>query len=209
MQPRQHGPAVRCAGGQGGQQPQDLQLWIDIGPHGPDQAEHIRQAVHGEVLRLDGDQHLIGGDEGIGHQNAHGGVAVNKEIVVPVRDHQLQNIPQYPLPEHDLRQHRLCPGQTQGAGDVVDPAAAVPDQAVRGGQIQIACLGENEVRDGRSVIELMPQVLGKVALRIEVQTQDFLSQIHQPGRQIDGGSGLSHAALLIGDSDRFHFLVPP
>src|SRR3990167_3240979 len=44
---------------------------------------------------------------------------------------------------------------------------------------------------------------GGVALRIEVDQQHAALGSHQRGRQVDAGSGLAHAAFLVGDCEYF------
>src|SRR5262249_27347773 len=42
---------------------------------------------------------------------------------------------------------------------------------------------------------------GGVALRIEIDDQDPVVELGQPGTEVDGGRGLADAALLVGDGE--------
>ena len=48
-----------------------------------------------------------------------------------------------------------------------------------------------------------------VGLRVEIAEQDFQSKIMEGSRQIHCGSGFTHAAFLIDDSDYFTHFLPP
>ena len=47
------------------------------------------------------------------------------------------------------------------------------------------------------------QTAGGVGLRVEVDEKDGPAGRGEAGREIDGGGGFAHAALLIGDRDEF------
>lgn len=70
-------------------------------------------------------------------------------------------------------------------------------------------LGHDDVRQRGGGDLRQGQVAGGVALGIHVHDQNLFATAHQLARQIDGGSGLAGAALLVHHGDGLHSRAPP
>ena len=95
--------------------------------------------------------------------------------------------------------HLFRPGQLDAGGQQVDIfKGAVHCDLVKGGVTGHQLIG------GLLAGALVdPQATGGVSLGINVHQKHPFSQLAQAGRQIDGGGGLPHPALLVGNGNGF------
>ena len=146
------------------------------------------------------DEQLVGGGEGIGHEDAEGGGAIE--------EHPVEGL---------ILAERIEGGAEPGevvveAGDFDFGAGEVEigrdheEVLVAGGDdaIEDVALADERAVDGVASMQSSAEGARGVGLGVEVDEQHALPQGRQAGGEIDGGRGLADSAFLVGDSNCFH-----
>ena len=176
---------------------------IEVLPHQVDVVEQLPQPLERVVLALDGDEHLVAGDERVQGQQPQGRRAVDEHVVRPLLrregvDVGLDGPAQPVLAGDDGDQLDLGAGEVDRRGDA---------QQLRAGGRRVDHLGQRAVADERVVDRggadgvLDAEGGARVALRVEVDDQRPQPVERQGHAQVHRGRRLADAALLVGDRD--------
>ncbi len=155
-----------------------------------DHLHRLLDPLQGEVLGLGRDQRVVGGDERVDRQQAERGRAVDQDQLVLLAGPS-QRLSQRQLAAHPAAQHQLGLGKGEvGRDDVLE------DRLVDRGATR------EHVGDRRLCVRRKIEVVGEVALRVEVDRER-----PQPGTAQDvgeraHGGGLARPALLRENRDR-------
>ncbi len=179
--------------------PLDFQGFVEVAPHQLDGAHQLGQTLEGKELRLQRHQHGIRRGHGVHRQKIQRRRAIDQDVIAM------------------LAHARQCPAETiNGVAQAIGPARRIRQFELGAGQIHIRgndrqtrhvriderilqrALTHQNVIGGRPAIRPRnPQPGGRVALGIEIQNNNPLTDGGERGRQIDGGRGLAHAPLLV------------
>ena len=203
---RDHFPVQRGAGLHGGH---ENTQHADVGIHQLSDVLHGFQhdvvALDGVLVHLDRNEDVLHGDQHIDVEQAlqRGGAVEENEVIV------LGNLRHQPLEGHVPAKGHLLHGgkgrRQQGAApDEVQPLDGGMADGVRDSVVLIH--DDVRQRDLGNLGQL--QVAGGVALGVRVHNEDLFPPAYQLTGQIDGGGGLSGAALLVHDGDGFHSASP-
>ncbi len=154
----------------------------------------------GVVFALHGDKELVGGGEGVGHEDAEGGRAIEDGEVEGVFVAQgLQGAAEL----LEVVVHAGHFDFEAGEIDVRGDEGEVFDARGGDGGANVIRAGERAVEGGR-VFDFGGHGAGGVALRVEVDEEDALAARGEAGGEIDGGRGFADAAFLVGHREDFH-----
>ncbi len=142
--------------------------------------------LEGEVLALEGDEHALGGHEGVDGEQAQAGGAIDEDVVV-AGGHRFQGLLQAELAgqqgnELDLRPREVAVGGSQG--QVLEVGG---DHDL----LQRPLLDQHLVDAGPGLARLAAEPGGEVSLGVGVHGQHPPLGRGQAGRQVDGGGGLA------------------
>ena len=176
----------------------DVELRVQRRAHAAHRADEIGEPLEREVFAVERDQHGVGGDERVERQQAERRRAVDEDVVVVVAHGAKQRAqPFFARAERDhfdLGAGEMTIGRNQF--QVVD----------RGGDDERPRVGRRLDRRQRVVDgaggrgeTLLADAAGEVALRIDVDEQHAPLGDGEGGREVDGGGGFAHAALLVRD----------
>ena len=157
-----------------------------------DHLERLLDALQREVLRLGRQQRVVGRHERVDGQQAERRRAVDQDQVVVARD-LAQRPLERQLAAHLAAEHQLGLGQSEVGGD--DP--------VVDGLARLGAPGEH-VADRRRGVGIDVEVVGQVALRVEVDGEDVQPDPPKDVGQRPDRGRLAGAALLGEDRDRRH-----
>ena len=167
--------------------------------HPLDGAEQLGESLHGEEFALEGDEHALGGGEGVHREEIEGGGAVDED----------------PMVGGDFGVH----APQQGLEQVAALGASRPFQVYaeeflagredveagdRGGTDGFGEVGgadEGVVGGGAAVFTADAESGAGVALGVEVEYQHWEADHGESGAEVDGGGGFADAAFLVGDGE--------
>src|SRR5665213_277190 len=159
--------------------------------------EQLLHALEREELRLQRDQNLIGCNQSVDDDEVQRWGAVDDDEVVSLLS-RFQLVAKDALAADLVDQLVVGARQLDVRGDVVD--------AHLGGfldDIHHRCLGvDQQVVDRLLELARRLHVQRQVALRVEIDEQDALTQLRQCGAEVHGGGGLAHTPLLHRHRDR-------
>ena len=173
------------------------QLEVGIGPR-PDLFDRLQEvvgALEREVARLDRDQQVGGRDQRVDGDETERGRRVDHDELVSI-GHEVEAILQ-PEVRVDLADElRLELGQ----GDPRRRHVEVGDGRRRDHVAERRAVGEHVEHRfrKRAHVEVADRRIG---LRIEIDEERTPAALREGRGQVDGGRGLAHSALLIGDGD--------
>ena len=173
-----------------------LEVGVEVLARQLDHLERLLDALHREVLRLGAQQRVVGGDERVDGQQAERRRAVDQHDVVAVLD-LAQRAPQRQLAAHLAAHRQLRLGEPEVRGD--DP---VVDRV--GGSRAAA----QHVADGRARLRVDVEVVGQVALRVEVDRERREADAPEDVGERAHHRRLAGAALLGEDCDRDRHCAP-
>ena len=164
----------------------------------------VRQAFQAEIFALQGDDQLVGGGEGGGHEHAERWRAIDEQVVEPVTCGGFPKVMNNTAQANEV---------VVGTGEFDFDAGQIH---VRGDNVEVFVAGGfDQVIDGRrfektlidAVVFAGGQVerTGGIGLRVEVEDQHALAEFGETGTEVDRGGGFSDSALLVGDGDNSHF----
>src|SRR3954469_23252229 len=175
------------------QDPLDLDAGVEVLPDHLKGVLKLDQAAHGEVLALDRDDDLVRGGEGVDGQQPEARRRVDADEVVVVLD-RVERLLQGALTA-DLGAHRdLGAGQIdRGDGDV--------DLALHDDLADRDVVDEHVEHAHLDLVGVDPLTHGEVALRVHVHGEDAMAGLLEGDREVEGGGGLGHPALLVRERD--------
>ena len=138
---------------------QQLQVRVEALARELDHLERLFDSLKREVLRLGREQRVLGCDQRVDRQQSQRRRAVDQHEVVVVGDLS-QRLAQRELAAHLAAEHQLRLGQAEVGGD---------DAAVVG--LLHLCGAGQHLADGRRRVRVDVEVIGEVALRVEVDGQ--------------------------------------
>ena len=151
----------------------------------------------GEKLADQRNDHAVGGGQGVDSQQAEGGLAVNQNNVIIVFDF-FQRPVQDLFTGHFVDQLHFCGGKVDVGRQQVHVFNACPVDGVA--DVHLA-IHEDVVHRQVQFVRVDAEARGQRTLRIEVN-QQYLAAVFGEGRcQVDGGRGLTNAALLVHHCD--------
>src|ERR1700674_38269 len=162
--------------------------------HGYQQLLH---ALEGEEFGLERNQDLVGGDQGVDHDQVERWRAVDDDEVVALLG-RFQLVAQDALTPDLVDQLIFGAGKLNVSRNVVNAHLRrfLHDIHHRGFGV------DQEVVDGFLDVAWRLHVQGEMALRVKVDEQHPLTQLGQRGAEVYGGGGLAHTPLLHRDGDR-------
>ena len=180
------------------QQTQDPQVAVELVADRVDDLHEIGEAFHGVVLRLDGDDHGIRGDQPVHGQEAKVRRAVDQRVVVAALEVASESVAQHLLAAQrreefsfrhrqvDVRRCDVDPRRLRRNDDLVDRRAAIREDVCHGlvNRVEVDAQPGSEIR-----------------LRVHVDAQHAEPLFRERAGQIDGRRCLPDAALLIRDGD--------
>src|SRR5829696_2988319 len=176
-----------------GQNALDLDVRIQVLANHRERVLQLDQPPHRQILALHGDDHLVGGRQGVDRQQSETRRRVDADEVVV-----LENRPERLLERAlaaDLRRHRdLRAGEVDRRARDVDLALA-DDLADR------RVVDEHVVHRHLERVGVDPLRHRQVALRVEVHAEDAVPRLGEGDREVEGRCGLGDAALLVGEDD--------
>ena len=185
------------------QEPDDGQLFVQVGVHLLDGVDQVGQAFEREVFALHGDDDAVRAAQAVEREHGQGRRAIDEHEVVLV-GHRLDGQAQTFFAALDLDQLDLGAGQfAVGAQHVVAATSVHQFLAAdarfgdRGG------LQQHVINSELNLAFVHARAHGGVALRVQVDHQHALAELRQTGREIDRGGGLAHPALLVGYTKYF------
>ena len=180
-------------------QPQAVIQAVGYDLDGPQQ---LAEPVQGQEVRLQRQEDLAHGGQGVKRQHAQRRRAIDdQEVEVPVVQRQL--VAEDHLPADLAGQLQFGRRQIQVRRD---QPQVVAYRHADFGQTRIP--GQHVVHGLLPVAGNHAQMQGRVGLRIQVHQADPPALAGQGGAQVDGRGGLPHAAFLVDDGDRSHAIPP-
>ena len=178
------------------QQPDDLEIAVQIGVNFLDGRHQIRQALKREVLALHWDHHAMGGAQGVQGQQRQCWRGIDQYEVVLVVDRR-QRVLQASLALLEIDQVDFSAGEFAVGWQEMVAGGLGPD----GGLLSIRHSDEDLVDGGfeRALVDAAAH--GRIALRVEVDQQDALAELGQAGGEVHRRRRLADAALLICDGE--------
>uniref|UniRef100_A0A183BUV4 LigA n=1 Tax=Globodera pallida TaxID=36090 RepID=A0A183BUV4_GLOPA len=179
---------------------EDRQAGIEATADALDRAEQLAEPFEREELALERHEQRVRGNHGVDRQQPERRRAIDQDHVPALRivagDRRIEAVgARIELDQLDLRarqilrrRHDVEPGDLGGRGDI-DEIDIGDEQIIA----RMLALGPGDAEAGRGI-----------ALRIEIDQQDALAGRGERGADIDRRGGLTHPALLIGDSDADH-----
>jgi hypothetical protein len=147
----------------------------------------LPDALERVVLALDGDQHLIGGDQRVHRQQAERRRAVDEDDVVGVAD-RLERLAEQHLAGEGRDQLDLGPARSIEDGTTSSPGPPSRRASVDGHRVD-----EHPVGAGIALLGAQPEPRGGVALRVEVDDQHPGAELRERRSERDGGRRLPDA----------------
>ena len=183
----------------------DLQPGIDLTLDAPHRSHQFRHALRRQIVRLDGDKHIVRRGQGVDDQHTQRRPAVQQNIVVlPL--HTVHIPPKHRFTAHHIHQPYLHGGQTAVSWHKVKALMVVHDLRVVAGHCSryyiVQDIGKGE---GQIMGLALAQHLGEVALGVHIQQQDFLPLQREAGSQVVDGGAFADAALLVCYADYLWF----
>ncbi len=154
--------------------------------------------MQGEKMRLERNEHLRAGRQGVESQHAQRRSAIHQHIIKRVFV-GLQQITQNDFPADD-------PGQFHFGGSQVDIGRRDPEVVfdlaanLRAGLV----VDEHIVHGRRLAVRFEAKMRRRMRLGIEIQDTDALLEPGQGSGEIDGRRGFADAPFLIDDRDASH-----
>ena len=178
-----------------------IDLPLDV-PHRPHQLRHV---LRRQIVRLDGDKHIIRRGQGVDDQHTQRGTAIQQNIVI-IPLYAVHILTQHRFPAHYVHQSYLYGGQAAVSRHKVKALMVAHDLRVVAGH----CPGHNVVHgvgkgQGQVVGLALAQHLGQITLGVYVQQQDFLSFQRKTGPQVIDRCAFANSALLICYTQHFRF----
>ena len=181
------------------QNARDVEFRVEGFLHALNRVQQRGETLHRQKVRLQGNHHRVGSDEGIERQHAERRRAVDQDIVVGESAGGVEPVAKLELPAFDVGQLAFGGGEIDRRGE---HAEIFRDHRRRFGDGTLA--GEHIV-DGRHLaIGLDAIVQREVALRIEVNETQVKTFGGNGGTEVRHGRGLAHASLLIDNGNGFH-----
>ena len=185
------------------QEPDDGQLFVQVGVHLLDGVDQVGQSFEREVFALHGHDDAVRAAQAIEREHGQGRRAIDEDKVILVC-HRLDGQTQTLFAALDLDQLDLGAGQfAVGAQHVV---AATGVHQFLAGDTRFGDRGglqQHVINRELQLALVHARAHGGVALRIQVDHQHALAELRQTCREIDGGGGLAHPALLVGNAKYF------
>ena len=172
------------------QHTEQCQLWVEAVARQFDHLHRLLDALQREVLRLGGDQRLIGGYQRVDRQQPERRRAVDQDHLV-VAAGVGESPPERQLATDLAAEHQLRLGQAQVGRDDVLVDRLDRLRAAR-----------QHVGDRRLHVRRQVEVVGQVALRVEVDRQRAHAAAAQDVGERAHRGRLAGASLLREDSDR-------
>ena len=158
------------------------------------------EAFEGEIFALERNEEFVGGGEGVRHQDAERGRAIEEdEIERGVVAERLERGAEPGEVILGAGDFDFRPGEFEIAGNEPEVRPAGGDDFFR----DRALANEGSV-NGLALERRKAEAAGGIGLGIEVDEQDARAAVGEAGGEIDRGRGLTHAAFLVGDRDDFH-----
>ena len=168
-----------------------------------DGVEQLADSLQCEVLTLHGYDYRVGRRERVHGDEAERRRAVYQYVVVFVA-YGGQNISHHLFAVVYVQHLNLGSHQVYVAGYDVQPLNV-------GGVDGVAHVGmvyDTLVERALHAVHIHAQTARRIGLRVGIHQQYGLLQGSEGGRQVDGGGGLSHSSLLVGQRYDFSHLVP-
>src|ERR1700730_8361985 len=181
----------------GGEDDADSKVGGELGPHPLDRVVEQLHALHPEILALQRDDDLGGGDQRVDAEEAEGGRAIDHhEVVFVLAGGEL--FLEEGLAAHLRNQLDLGAGELDVRRDEGDAQVAVLHHVTEG-DLRI----EEQVVEGElDLVGLLEaHVDGQMALGIEVDEEDALPELSECASQIYRGGRLANPAFLVGNCD--------
>ncbi len=183
----------------------NLQPGVDLTLDAPHGAHQLRHILRRQIVRLDGDKHIIRRGQGVDDQHTQRGAAIQQNIVI-VPLHAVHILPQDCFPAHHVHQPHLHGGQAAVSRNKVKALMVVHDLRVVTGH----CPSHNVVHgvgkgQGQVVGFALAQHFGQITLGVYVQQENFFPVQRKTGPQVVDGGAFANAALLICYAYHFRF----
>ncbi len=175
----------------------DRQLGVEVVAHEVDRRDQLREALERVVLALDRDQHRVRAGQRVHRQQAKRRRAVDEDPV-PVRRLPVDRAREAPLAALLAGELDLRPGERDRRRDETQALDGCRDVQVTERPLVDERVVDRAVQGGA----VDPEAARRVALGIEVDDEDAVTEESQIGCEIDHGRGLPDAAFLIGAGDR-------
>ena len=154
----------------------------------------LDQPAHRQILALHGDDHLVGRRQGVDREQSEARRRVDADEVVVVHRSA-------PGPSRSERSRPICVDIAISA-----PARSIDEQAMSISRLRMT--SRIEVWwTSTSYIDFSTRVgvdalrHRQVALRVHVDAEDAVALLREGDSEVQGGGGLGHAALLVGEGD--------
>ena len=133
-----------------------------------DQAENLAHSFQGKVLALDGDENLVGGDKGAGHEETDAGGAIeDDEIEGGLVAEGCEGVADTKKGILDSGEFHFCPCQIHLGGEDLEVLLARRLEHVEGAGIPDEDGVETFTRD-----DFKPKAAGGVGLGVEIDKED-------------------------------------
>ena len=165
----------------------DVERRIEADADAAHRADEIGEAFEGEVLAVERNQHGIGGDECVQRQQPERRRAVDQDVVVALANAR-EKLADAFLAVRQRNELDLSAGQVLVRRDHIEPLDR------RGERVGLGI--EDRFRPGQRVVDraafgqfaLLADAARQIALRVEVDEQDALSEQGERRAEVDGRS---------------------
>ena len=185
------------------QQTDDLEVRVEVGVHPLDGVDQIGQALQRKILALHGHDHPVRCAQPVEREQRQRGRAIHQHKVV-LRIDLGQGRAQAlfaPLQPHKFD---LSTGQFAVGTEHIKTAAGIQQFLAGDPRLFDAGRFEQHVVDRQFELALVDaRAHGGVALWVQIDHEHALPELGQAGGQVDGGGGLAHPTLLIGNTKYF------
>jgi len=193
-------PEVGAVVDHGEQDALDVEARVEGAAHAAHRGDQLGKPLEGEVLAVQRDEDRVGGDQRVEREEAERGGAVDEDVVELVGD-RVQEAAEALLAGEEADHLDLGAGEVAVGGDDREPLdGGLQDE---GRDVAVDLGGGEGGIDGAVGGDLVADAdaAGHVGLGVHVDEEDLAVGEGKRGRQVDGGGGFAHAALLVGDSD--------
>ena len=174
----------------------DLELRVERALDALQRRRELGDALEGEVLALERDQHGLRGGQGVEREQPEARRAVDDHVVVAAGDRRERLLQAVLAGDHAHELH-LGPGQVAVGGHELQVLEVRRDHEL----LDRTLLDQRLVQARPALAGLAPEARGEVALGIGVDREHSPLGRGEARGEVDGGRGLADAALLVGDRD--------